>query len=127
MFVFRAPYPQFVTRIRLPNPQLGETEANPSTMTPLRSMSGVLYTYVKSNTGTVMILNFLMTRTKSEEFKRFLLAYLSKKIQITDHLARDWAGYITTNPIEFNTVKKGAPGGGGDMVEVTIEFEGGLV
>ncbi len=127
MIVLRAPYPQFVTRIRLPNPELGETEANPSTMTPLRSMSGILYTYVKSNTGTVMSLKFLMTRAKSEEFKRFLLSYVSKEIQITDHLDRDWAGYIKTNPMDFNTVKRGAPGGGGDMVEVNIEFEGDLI
>ncbi len=124
MFTIRAPYPSFITRIRLPNPILGEKESNPLVMTPLRSMSGVLYTYVKTNPGTSMEIEFLMTRSKGEEFKRFLLSYVTKKIYIIDHLDRGWVGYFTTNPVEFVTSKRGGPGGSADMVEVTITFEG---
>ncbi len=126
-FIIRAPYPAFITRIRLPNPQLGETESNPVTMTLKHSMVGGLYTYVKTNPGTVIDLNFLITRSKSEEFKRFLLSYATKKVLITDHLDRSWEGYFITNPIEFITVQRGSPGGGSDMVEVNIEFEGETV
>jgi hypothetical protein len=67
-----------------------------------------------------------MTRLKSIEFNRFLRLYISKQIKIVDHLSRTWIGYIVTNPIEFNTASRGAPGGGSELVEVEIEYEGTL-
>jgi hypothetical protein len=68
-----------------------------------------------------------MTRLKSIELNRFLLMYISKQMKIVDHLSRAWVGYITSNPVEFNTSKRGSPGGGYEIVEVEIEFEGTLV
>ena len=122
----RAPYPNVITRIRLPYPDLGESESALSTMTTKRSLNGTLYTYIKTNENHQLLsFKFSMTRSKGEEFKRFLISYLSKQIYIMDHLDRAWAGYFITNPVEFTTIKRGSPEGGLDLVEVSIDFEGG--
>ena len=127
MIYLSAPYPNIVTRVRLPNPAFGDTEGLANSLTPKRAMDGTLYTYVKTNDGNRRLqLSFTLTRSKGEEFKRFLLVYASKKISMTDHLAREWLGYFTSNPIEFSTIKRGAPGGANELMEVKLDFEGEL-
>ena len=120
----RAPYPNLITRIRLPYPELGEGESMLSTMTIKRTLNGMLYTYIKTNNSNQKLsFKFSMTRSKAEEFKRFLISYLTKQIHILDHMDRAWSGYFITNPVEFVTVKRGSPGGGLELVEVSIDFE----
>ena len=90
-------------------------------------MNGSLYTYVKTSVGyKTLSFSFLLTRAKGEEFKRFLLAYASKKIKLTDNQSQVWFGYFITNPIDFTTVHRGGPGGAGELVEISIDFEGEL-
>ncbi len=108
----------------LPNPLLGDLEGGVSSIITKRSMDGTLYTYVQKNTDKKLELQFLLTRLKGEEFKRFLFTYASDKLIYVDYLARTWVGYITSNPIEFTTSRRGAPGGGNELMEVSIEFEG---
>jgi len=124
MIEFRAPWPNIVTSIKLPNPQLGDEEGLTSTMVSKRSMDGTLYTYVQTNSNTKLELQFILTRSKGEEFKRFLFTYVSQQLELVDHLSRRWLGYVTTNPINFITARRGAPGGGNELMEVSIEFEG---
>lgn len=124
MIQFSAPYPLLTTTIMLPNPLLGDLEGGVSSIITKRSMDGTLYTYVQKNTDKKLELQFLLTRLKGEEFKRFLFTYASDKLIYVDYLARTWVGYITSNPIEFTTSRRGAPGGGNELMEVSIEFEG---
>lgn len=127
MIRLAAPYPNVVTSIRLPNPSFGDSEGLSSSMTPKRAMNGTLYTYVKTSDGHRQLqLSFTLTRSKGEEFKRFLLVYASEQIQMVDHLGRSWLGYFTSNPIEFSTDKRGAPGGGNELMSVQLDFEGEL-
>ncbi len=127
MIRLAAPYPNIVASIRLPNPAFGDSEGLSSSVTPKRAMNGTLYTYVKTSDGHRQLqLSFTLTRSKGEEFKRFLLVYASKQIQMVDHLDRSWLGYFTSNPIEFSTDKRGAPGGGSEMMSVKLDFEGEL-
>ena len=124
----RAPYPDVITRIRLPHVELGENESMSNSLTVKRSLNGTLYTYIKTNDDQQLLsFKFSMTRSKGEELKRFLISYLSKKVSILDHLDRTWVGYFTTNPVEFTTVKRNAPGGGYELVEVSLDFEGALI
>ena len=127
MLQITAPWPSADCRIYLPNPKFGDSESLAIEMNPKRAMDGTLYTYVKTKgLRRKLLMSFTMTRLKSIEFSRFLLMYVSKQIKIVDHLDRAWIGYITSNPVEFNTSKRGTPGGGDELVDVEIEFEGTL-
>lgn len=128
MLKITAPWPESDCRIYLPNPKFGDSESLAIDMSPKRAMDGTLYTYVKTKgLRRKLLMSFTMTRMKSIEVNRFLLIYISKQMQIVDHLSRTWVGYITSNPVEFNTSKRGSTGGGGELVDVEIEFEGVLV
>lgn len=125
MIEFTAPWPSADCRIYLPNPKFGDSESLALEVMPKRAMDGTLYTYVKTKgSRRKLIMSFTITRLKSIEFNRFLRMYISKQIQIVDHLSRTWVGYITTNPVEFSTANRGAPGGGSELVDVEIEYEG---
>lgn len=128
MLQITAPWPSTDCRIYLPNPKFGDSESLAIEMNPKRAMDGTLYTYVKTKgLRRKLLMSFTITRLKSIEFNRFLLMYISKQIMIVDHLARTWVGYITSNPVEFNTSKRGVSGGGDELVDVEIEFEGTLI
>lgn len=127
MITVAAPYPNIITNIRLPNPEFGDQEGLAHSLTSKRTMNGMLYTYVKTNDDNRLLkISFIMTRSKGEEFKRFLLVYVSKKVRMIDHLNRTWLGYFTSNPIEFTTTKRGSPGGANELMEVSLDFEGEL-
>jgi hypothetical protein len=128
MIEITAPWPATDCRIYLPNPKFGDSESLAIEMNPKRAMDGTLYTYIKTKgLRRKLIMSFTMTRLKSIELNRFLLMYISQQIKIVDHLSRSWIGYITSNPVEFNTSKRGNPGGGNELVDVELEFEGILV
>jgi hypothetical protein len=128
MLEITAPWPESDCRVYLPNPKFGDSESLAIDMSPKRAMDGTLYTYVKTKgLRRKIVMSFTMTRLKSIELNRFLLMYISKQMKIVDHLSRAWVGYITSNPVEFNTSKRGSPGGGSELVDVEIEFEGTLV
>lgn len=128
MLQITAPWPESDCRVYLPNPKFGDSESLAIEMNPKRAMDGTLYTYVKTKgLRRKLLMSFTMTRLKSIELNRFLLMYISKQMQIVDHLNRAWIGYITSNPVEFNTSRRGYSGGGDELVDVEIEFEGTLV
>jgi hypothetical protein len=128
MFELNAPWPGPDCRVYLPNPKFGDSESLAIDMIPKRAMDGTLYTYIKTKgLRRKVVMSFTMTRLKSIELNRFLLMYISRQMKIVDHLSRTWVGYITSNPVEFNTSKRGSPGGGNEVVDVELEFEGTLI
>ena len=128
MLEITAPWPESECRIYLPNPAYGDSESLTSEVNSKRAIDGTLYTYVKTKgQRRKLLFSFTMTRLKAIELSRFLNMYISKQLKIVDHLNRSWVGYITSNPVEFNTAKRGAVGGGGELVNTEIEFEGKLI
>lgn|SRR5574340_1625446 len=126
MITFTAPYDAPIHCIRLPNPLLGDSENLQVEVTSKRAMDGTLYTYTKNkDSRRKFVFNFVITRLKALELERFVFLYSSNQIQMIDHLTRTWVGYITTNPIEFTTSRRGSVGN--EIVEVSIEFEGEVV
>lgn len=128
MLTITAPWPSTACRIYLPNPKFGDSESLAIDLNAKRAMDGTLYTYVKTKgLRRKLLMSFTMTRLKAIEVSRFLYMYHSQQMQIVDHLNRTWIGNITSNPVEFNTSKRGSPGGGDELVDGEIEFEGTLV
>jgi hypothetical protein len=128
MLEITAPWPESDCRVYLPNPKFGDSESLAIDMSPKRAMDGTLYTYVKTKgLRRKIVMSFTMTRLKSIELNRFLLMYISRQMKIVDHLSRAWVGYITSNPVEFSTSRRGYFGGGDELVDVELEFEGTLI
>lgn len=127
--IFEAPYPGLQTTSLLPNPQLSDTEALTSSVTPRRALDGTLYTYVRTTGGRrKMTWEFRLARPKALELRAFIYSYFASRIKITDHNGRIWIGNFMNNPFEFESANRNAPAVGGlprgETVTITLEFEG---
>lgn len=105
----------------LPNPQLSNVEQLKSTLTLLRSRTGVKYTYVKRRSRKRLLWAFQLTREKAFELKHFLLTYYGSHIKLTDHTGQAWTATLKSNPAEFQTIGRDAINK--EAISVTLEFE----
>lgn len=114
-----APYPMIQTTTWLPNPAFDDSEALTVSMSEQRSMSGLLYTYVKTkNQRRKLLLRFELNRMKALELQAFVKAYFRTQIQLLDHNNTIWVGHFTSNPFEFDTPYRG------NRQVIQLEFEG---
>jgi hypothetical protein len=120
----RAPFPGVMTICVLPNPELGDSEANTDQVSIRRAMDGTKRTYVKSSLRTKMLLEFRLSREKAFELINFVRSYHSTQMLYVDHLARTWSGYLMNNPVELETYARGVGSTASERVNVTLEFEG---
>lgn len=125
MFVIQAPYPTIQTATYLPNPQLGDSEANVLNVDIKRAMDGTTYSYVKTRDREKLIWSFRISQHKGMELMEFYQSYKASQIKITDHLGNIFIGYFTSNPFEFEASGRSVASPGLDtMVAIQIEFEG---
>jgi len=128
MFKLEAPYPTLETMTVMPNPKFSDQETNLNTVNRHTAMDGTRYTYVKRRTRRKLRWTFQLSRPKALEVLEFFKAYHASRIRITDHNDRIWLGYFTTNPAEFETIKRAAPAivpmPRGETVSIELEFEG---
>ena len=118
MIKLEAPYPAIQTITVLPNPKFSDSEALTDEVNIKRSMSGTLYTYVKTkNNRRKLLLDFQLNQMKGLELKAFIRSYYLSKIRLTDHLNQIWIGYITSNPFEYTTSSD-------EQQTIQLEFEG---
>lgn len=116
--------------IVLPCPLWGDSEANVGTMTHRRTMTGLLYTYVKSSSLIKLNYRFEITRKKSKELLAFLKNHMSSHIEMINFKGEHYYCYITNNPID--TITKGLwfhpdPNCNTEYCEVNLEFEGARI
>ncbi len=126
MFILQAPYPAFEITTFLPNPQLGDSVSPKGSIDFRRSMNGTKYTYVKSRDARRKCLwTFQISQHKALELQAFFDAYNSELIQVTDHLGVVYVGNFTTNPFEFEAVRRAvASPGNYSRHQIQVEFEG---
>ncbi len=114
-----APYPAIQTITWLPNPSWDDSEALTVSVSEQRSISGLLYTYVKTkNLRRKLLFEFELNRMKALELRAFIKSYYRSKIQLSDHTGAIWVGYFTSNPFEFDTPSRG------NRQTIQLEFEG---
>lgn len=124
-FVIQAPYPALATTTFLPNPSPGDSLANTDTLEIKQSMNGTKYSYVKSRASRKKLLwAFQISQHKALELREFFNAYNAKQIKVTDHMGDVYLGYFTTNPFEFETIRKSSSSPGNTLHQIQIEFEG---
>lgn len=124
-FVIQGPYPNMITSLLLPSPNVGNARQLRSSIQTLRTMNGTLFTYVKPKQNRKLHRwDFLSSKEKGLETKEFAEKYSGGLVRVTDHEGTIRIGYITINPLE--TQGQGRAGGWADIEEAvsfTIEFE----
>ncbi len=125
-FVLQAPYPALALTTFLPNPQQGDTVAPTGSLDFKRAKDGTKYAYVKSrDQRRKFVWDFLLSQHKALELQAFFDVYNSSEIKITDHLGDVYVGYLTTNPFEFESVRRSVASPGNYSIhQIQVEFEG---
>lgn len=124
--ILQAPYPALETSTYLPNPQLGDSVGSTNTLDFKRSMNGTKYVYVKSRDRRKKLLwSFLISQHKALELQAFFEAYNSSDIKVTDHIGKIYVGNFTSNPFEFEALRRSiASPGNFSLHQIQLEFEG---
>lgn len=111
-----APYPGIQTITILPEPEFSDSEALTAEVSTQRTITGGLYTYVKTkNQRRKLVFALRLDRMKALELKAFIQAYYQSVILITDHNDVKWVGQFGSNPFEFEAMQ---------LNNIQIEFEG---
>jgi hypothetical protein len=124
MVTLEAPFPTIEVATLLPNPELNDGIGNKHSFNLQRSMDGTKRTYIRTLTRKLLTFNFRLTRMKSLELQAFVNSYFSSRWRITDHLGRQFVGYLANNPFELQVANRALNSAGDDYVDVTIQFEG---
>jgi hypothetical protein len=124
MFRLEGPYPNIQTTTILPSPSWGDVCEPVATVKALRAMDGTLYTYTQSkNKRKKCHWDFKISQDKALELKAFLTSYYRTQIKITDHDAVVWVGYLQNNPFEFAGEARAPSFPGGELINISIDFE----
>lgn len=122
MITIKAPYPQLNVSCALPNPKMQDSRSANQSVNVQRTMTGVMYSYVK-NTGTIKLrLPFILTRMKALELKEFIRVYYRAQWVVMLHDESKWLATLLSDP--FETVTEGRAQGwpGGEAVNLTLEL-----
>lgn len=108
----------------LPNPAFGDTVGLTSTVKTMRAMDGTLYSHVQTRTGRKRLKwEFTISRNKALELREFIDKYFGSMMQATDHNGDVWVGFLKNNPFEFAGRGRAASWPGGEVMNISIEFE----
>jgi hypothetical protein len=124
MFQIDAPYPNPHVTVILPSPKWGDSCELTSTVSSMYTMSGKMYTYVKSRDARKRLRwDFEIARDKALELRAFLNIYFRLSVRIIDHNNEIWIGYFQNNPFEFSGSARAVNFPGGETMVITLEFE----
>ncbi len=108
--------------VLLPNPALGNEEANTDELDIKRTMAGGVYTYVRRRTPRVLSYTFDLSRIKYYELLSFYSSYCANVIQLLD-----WKGSLYYGFLQSDTLEVSQNGRGSDICSwgniVDLEFE----
>lgn len=110
------------TAITLPCPQMGDSEKNLNQQVIKRSMTNVLYTYIRKNDLQELKYTFLLGRPLCQALENFCYTNIDKVLTLTNWKGEIWKVYISNNPLEFDS--KGLFEGEGESWEISLEFQG---
>lgn len=125
-FILQGPHPAIAVTTVLPNPQLGDSVAPTGSIDFKRAMNGTKYSYVVSrDRRKKLIWNFSLSHHKALELQAYFQVYGASQAIITDHIGKIYVGNFTSNPFEFEAVRRAvASPGSNSQHQVQLEFEG---
>lgn len=99
MFIIQAPANAPEYQSVLPNPQLTDVESTNLSIAKKRSMTGVIYTYVKDEGTSRFTFNFTLSRSKSLELEAFVRATIALQWRV-EFNGSVYMVYLDSNPFE---------------------------
>lgn len=120
--ILTTPYPYINVSSILPNPKFDDSKAPELGVLVHRSMTGVLYTYVRKGERRIMSLPFVLTRMKALELQEVFRVYHAAPWSVTLHDGSVWIGELVNNPFAYNSADRAGGWPGGETVEVTLQF-----
>ena len=101
MIIMMAPHSLVQTTCLFPNPLVGDSVAARDSMNPIMSMSGLIYTYVKSNDRKALVFTFDLYKEKAIELLEFYKVYNSEEIRLTLWNGEVWVVKFTNDEADF--------------------------
>lgn len=124
--ILEGPWPAPSVATTLPNPKFSDTENHNVSVNRQRSMNGVLYSYVKDESTTLLTYTFTLSRMKSLELQAFIKAFIGYQIRLTDHKAQKWLVIFNNNPAEVTQASRAVGPTGTEYDTVTLTLLGAL-
>lgn len=107
----------------LQKPDFGDSEGGLDKVVEHRTVSGTLYTHVRTTRSRALKYKFVISRAKYEESRQFVLDNLSVPMYMHNWKGEIWYGFITNNPFKLTTRGRAVPCNREDY-EMDVEFEG---
>lgn len=104
-------------------PNFGDREGGLGSIITQRTINGTTYTYVRKTGLRKLAYTFSIPRAKAQEFRRFVLDFLSEPMRLTNWKGEIWYGYLTNNPFPIVARRRSMPCDEEES-EIEIEFEG---
>jgi hypothetical protein len=117
MVTLQAPYDLIQATILLPSANLGDTISPQIKVNIRNSMSGKIYSTIKTNSRYKLEMDFSLTNAKARELDMFIQYYNSLPWRLYDWNDTLYKVYLTTNPVSLTPV-------GLNSVNARLEFEG---
>lgn len=122
MITLEAPFPQLNVACVLPNAKMRDSRAANQSVNVQRTMTGVVYSYVKNTGKATLRLPFILSRMKALELQEFIRVYYRAQWVVVLHDGTRWLASLLSDP--FSTTAEGRAAGwpGGEAVNVTLEL-----
>lgn len=125
MLTLQAPYPVIQTTTLLPNPLVSDQQSLTDSIKCFQAMDGTLYCYANDTDGVEKLQwPMRLARNKALELRAFFVSYFAAKIRVIDHNGDIWIGNFTDNPFEFTGSERAGGFPGGELVTITLGFQG---
>jgi hypothetical protein len=104
----------------LPNAKFDDARAANQTVNLQRTMTGVLYSYVKTTGATTLRLPFVLSRMKALELKEFIRVYYRAQWVVDLHDGTHWIAHLLSDPFDSTAEGRAEGWPGSEAIAVTL-------
>ena len=120
MVTFTYPYTTPTLTVIVPNPSLGDSHQHENPTIFGISMSGRVYSYIKTPSSQRLLLSFpKLTYTMFTDLKQLIYQSSYGEVGYLDHNSDQWRGNFLNDPFEGTNTK--------NYFALTVEFKGVIV
>ena len=101
--VLMAPHELVETTLILPRPDFGDDENLDLKVMYHQAMDGTIYSYVQTSDRIALSHNYILTREKAEELRRFFLAYSTSNIRLYNYDDTIWVVQFEDKELQITT------------------------
>lgn len=118
----KAPFPQLNVACILPNAKMQDSRSANQSVNVQRTMTGVVFSYVKDTGATTIRLPFVLSRMKALELQEFIRVYYRAKWVVTLHDDTKWLAHLLSDPFSTATTERAEGWPGGEAVNVILQL-----